>query len=188
MSALAAMHVAKRDLGLDEDDYCAVLERVTGLRSAKAMTPAQQQACVAEFKRLGFGAATSSRPALSGPYVAKLRALWLSAWHLGVARNRDDRALIDFVTRQTGLQALSWVRDQRDAARAIEGLKAWIAREGGVIWPKDRSDVRGSKLAVIAAQHTKLGFEGRYRDVGLHDRDLDQVIAGLGAQIRKLHT
>ena len=187
MSALKLIHLGRRELGLtDDDDYRDVLEQVTGKRSAKAMTERERRAVVDEFRRRGFRLQRSAN--LTGPYAGKLVALWLSAWNLGIVRNRTDAALIAFVERQTGIAHMNWLRDARDARRAIEALKAWIAREAGVEWPSE-DDGRSAKLAVIAAQLRKLEdgplFEVAAKSAaGGHD-NLDVTIAELGARIRK---
>ena len=179
MSAvLKAIHVGRKSLGLDDDDYRATLERITGKRSAGDMNDNERQAVLTEFRRLGFGA---TRATMDGPYAGKLVALWLSAWNLGIVRNRTDEALIAFVERQTGIAHVKWLRDARAAARAIEALKAWIAREAGVEWPATQ-DAAQAKTAVIAAQRRMLG------DASARIRDLvspDATIAALGKQIRK---
>lgn len=188
MHAIKLMHVAKRDLGLDDDDYRAVLERVTGKRSAADMDDDQRAACVKEFRRLGFGAAKSPhRGRLSGPYAGKLQALWLSAWHLGMVRDRRDSALTAFVERQTGIASTRWLRNAYDAQAAIEGLKAWIARPvaqggGGVVWPVKGGAI-AQKYAVAAAQCTIL----RVEPPAMHGWDgmaMDAFIAAYGARIR----
>ena len=51
---LARIHMAKKGLALDEETYRALLERVTGHRSAKDMDAGQRNAVIAEFARLGF--------------------------------------------------------------------------------------------------------------------------------------
>lgn len=134
MSALATIHVAKKQLGLDDDTYRAVLNRVTGKTSSAEMTEPERWAVVDELRRLGFEKASSgSRRALEGRYAKKLQALWIAGWNLGVVRNRDDRALIAMVKRQTGIDHVRFVRDPADAVRAIEALKAMTAK-AGVDW------------------------------------------------------
>lgn len=185
-AAIKMIHVAKREIGIADDDYRALLERVTGCASLREMTDRQHHAVIDEMKRLGFQAKGKARPAgLHGPYAGKLLALWLSAWNLGVTRSDDPQALIAFVERQTGIAQVRWVRDRADAMKAIEALKKWIARESGVVWPPYSPDPRPLKVAVIAAQHRLLGFGETYVDNPANTTaQLDAIIAGLGAQIR----
>ncbi|NMY85870.1 regulatory protein GemA [Pseudomonas proteolytica] len=51
---LSKIHIAKKDLGLDDDTYRALLKRVAGVTSSKDITPMQAVAVLAEFKRLGW--------------------------------------------------------------------------------------------------------------------------------------
>lgn len=54
MSSLAKIHIAKSQLGLDDETYRAVLARIAGVRSAKDLSPRQIGAVIAEFVRLGW--------------------------------------------------------------------------------------------------------------------------------------
>lgn len=51
---LAKIHIAKSQLGLDEDTYRALLARIAGVRSAKDLGPRQVGLVLAEFQRLGW--------------------------------------------------------------------------------------------------------------------------------------
>ena len=51
---LSKIHIAKKDLGLDDETYRALLVRVAGVRSAKDLNPRQTGAVLAEFARLGW--------------------------------------------------------------------------------------------------------------------------------------
>lgn len=155
MSALAAIHVGRKALGLDEETYRDLLERVTGQRSAAGMNARQHEAVIAEMRRLGF--APEAREAagpkrLDGPFARKLQALWIAGWNLGLVEDRRDAALLAFVTRQTGLSHTRFLVDGRAAAKAIEGLKAWLARDGGVDWGDGSSPLQ----RVCAAQERLL--------------------------------
>lgn len=184
-AAIKMIHVAKREIGIADDDYRAMLERITGSSSLRAMTDRQHQQVIGEMKRLGFQVRQGTAGRLQGPYAAKLLALWLSGWNLGVVRSRNSDAMIKFVERQTGISHVRWVRDHDDAMKALEGLKKMIAREAGVEWPPYSADPRPIKLAVIAAQHRLLGFGGPYRDDPANSpAQLDAIIAALGEQIR----
>ncbi|ACM37179.1 hypothetical protein RvVAT039_04530 [Agrobacterium vitis] len=134
-SSIAAIHVAKKHLGLDEDTYRAKLENITGKPSAKDMTEAERQKVLKVFRGEGFAPAPASagkRKPLVGKFAKKLQALWIAGWNLGVVENRDDAALLAFVTRQTGLDHVRFLHHADDAKKAIEGLKTWLAREAGV--------------------------------------------------------
>ncbi|PDT05726.1 GemA protein [Rhizobium chutanense] len=136
-TSIAAIHVAKKQLGLDEDTYRAKLARITGKSSAKEMTEAERQHVLAVFRNEGFAPAPTARRAdgrqkLTGKYAKKLQALWIAGWNLGIVRDRDDKALIAFVKRQTGLDHTRFLVYPDDANRAIEALKGWINREAGV--------------------------------------------------------
>lgn len=135
MSALAAIHVGLKQLGIDEDDARDLYERQTGQRSLRAMSPRQLDSVVGELRRLGFRSTSKgARKVLEGRFAKKLQALWIAAWNLGLVHNRDDSALIAFVKRQTGIDHVRFLRDADDARKAVEALKAWMKREAGVMW------------------------------------------------------
>lgn len=138
-SSIAAMHVAKRQLDLDDDTYRAMLARIIpGKHSAKEMTEAERQKVLTVFRQKGFRPALprrpNGRPKLSGKYAGKLQALWIAGYNLGIVRDRDDAALEAFVARQTGIASARWLHYPDDAAKVIEAVKGWIAREAPVGW------------------------------------------------------
>jgi phage gp16-like protein len=137
-SLIAKLHVAKRDLRLDDGTYRAVLVAETGKTSARDMSPAELAAAIEGMKRRGW--VDRPKPAgarkMGGKYAGVLRALWIAAWNLGIARDRTDKALTAWVKRQTGIDNPTWLTDPADARKAIEALKAWIAREMGGTWPE----------------------------------------------------
>jgi phage gp16-like protein len=163
MSAIAAIHVARKQLGLDEDTYRAVAVRVTGKSSARDMTEPERQLLLEEFRRRGFTKASSgSRKKLDGRFAAKLQALWIAAWNLGLVENRDDRALVAFVRRQTGVEHVRFLHYPEDAAKAIEALKGWMTREAAVDWSMDKLTpewARCSGYRIAWAQFTRLPME-----------------------------
>ena len=145
MSTLRAIHAGCRALGYDEDMRRNLYRAVTGESSAADMSEAQRSAVVAELRRRGFETASNgSRKPLEGPYAKKLQALWIAGWNLGLVRDRDDRALLAFVRRQTGIDHTRFLHRAADGAKAIEALKAWLARDGGVDW---RGGEPGARIA-----------------------------------------
>jgi len=128
----AKIHVAAKQLGLDEDDQRALYERVTGERSLRAMSRPQIAAVNDEFIRLGFKPTRSKRKGdLTGPYAPKMRALWMAGYNLGVVRTRTDKAMIAWTYRQTQIEHLNWLRHPEDANKAIDALKLWMRRQTG---------------------------------------------------------
>jgi phage gp16-like protein len=122
---MAKVHIAKKDLGIDEETYRAVLERATGLRSATACSTVQLDAALEEFKRLGWAPKTR-RPTLSQkPHVRLVWALWGQLKpHL---RDGSARALRSFTKRMTGIADPEWL-DAQQASVVSEGIKAWLKR------------------------------------------------------------
>ena len=203
MSALAAIHVAKKQLGLDDDTYRALLMRETGKTSAGDMTEAERARVVEAFRRQGFRSALKGvRKALTGKYAGKLQALWIGAYNLGIVRNRDDAALIAFVKRQAGVDHVRFLHDPADGAKAIEALKGWMAREAGVDW-SDGSHLpdwmRPAGARIALAQWRILARAGLVDGGELRkyvwdtakpvdqmaDQDWQPVMNALGVRIRK---
>jgi phage gp16-like protein len=124
---LARLHVAKRDADLDEDAYRALMEARTGKRSARELSEVEIASVIDAIQP------RRKRPS-QNIYARKIEALWLSAWNLGVTRTKDEKAMRHFVERQTGLSHPNFVLSATHAARAIEALKGWLAREASVVW------------------------------------------------------
>lgn len=130
---LAQVHIARKDLALEEDSYRALLQRVAGTESAGTCTVPQLLAVVAEFKRLGW-AQKVKRPASRHAHVRKVYAVWGDM--KGLVDNHSRQALDAFVHRQTGVSSPEWL-DGPQANKVTEGLKAWRAR---LVAAKERAD------------------------------------------------
>jgi phage gp16-like protein len=178
---IAMIHVLAKQAGLDEDCRRDAIERITGKRSARELTAVEGSAVIDHLKSL------SKASDIDGPYGKKLRALWISGWHLGVVHNRTDKAMLAFVERQTGIERTRWLRAAADARKAVEALKLWISREGGVQWPAGE-DPLAVRRAVIEAQRNRLSIFGAPADITRcwadTAADLDKIIAELGARLR----
>lgn len=207
-SSIAAMHVARKQLDLDEDVYRAKLIAITGKSSAKDMTEAERQKVLGEFRKVGFRPApgrAAGRRQLTGPYAKKLQALWIAAWNLGLVDDRDDKAMLAFVKRQTGLDDTRFLHHADDGRAAIEGLKGWLRREAGVMFGNTNGyDWLASDGAKIAwAQWrilvpgvclmTRKGFDAAVSDalgrtvvmlVDLKPKDWQAVMNVLGHRVR----
>ncbi len=146
---LAKIHVAKKDLQLDEDDYRQILMTETGRASAADCTAAELERVIGRFQALGFkplpkaGPGLSQRPA-QHPVARKARALWISLYHLGAVRSRDEKALEAFAKRQLKCERLVWA-NQSDGFKLIEALKKMAEKDG---WAQ--VDAAGNNLSVAA--------------------------------------
>lgn len=197
MTALAtadqvrAIQTARRRRGLDEPAYRAALSGF-GVASCKALTVLQAGAFLDGLNGGGSASKGSGRPASRravGPSAKILQALWIAGWNLGAVRDPDDVAMMHFVDRQTGIPHTRFLVDPKDAERAIEAIKGWLAREAGVAWPKRKGP--GSiemKRAVVAAIYARLAALGIYPDLAPFDRlaprELDALAKRLGTTLR----
>ncbi len=130
---LAQIHIAKKELALDEDSYRDVLERVTGKRSAKSLSEGQRLRVVTEFKRLGWKPEKQGgafRPASDKGYVRKLFALAKSLNDLGYWNAPYKDALRAFVKNRSDVDDPQWLTYDQ-ASPLIEALKKIEARLEG---------------------------------------------------------
>jgi phage gp16-like protein len=184
--AIAAIKIAVKHLGLDEDTERDFYQLHTGKRHVREMTVGQLGLVLNE---LGAKGAPKSKSQLTGPYGAKLQALWLSGWNLGLIGQKHDSALLAFVKKQTGIDHTRFLRDAADARKAVEALKSWIARSGKVDWAK----FEDPKDCVIFAQVAALKAIDQMPDIGslkvwsdgqMADKEKIALMQRLGTRIR----
>lgn len=127
---LAMLHIARKDLGLDEDTYRAVLERVTGSSSAARLTDHEIAKVVDAFRLQGWVPKRNGQPTTkrSAPHVRKVWAIWGDMCKAGIPREPTRHALRAFVERMTGVADPEWL-DAQQTNVVVEALKAWQVRE-----------------------------------------------------------
>ena len=129
-SMLAKIHIARKQLAMDEDDYRQLLFEETGHASAGDCSEAQLSRVLERLKKLGFKPLPKAgKKAATHPMARKARALWISLHHLNVVQNPAEEALEAFARRQLGCTKLNWA-NQREAYKLIEALKAMALRHG----------------------------------------------------------
>lgn len=126
---LAQIHLGKKQLGLDEETYRAMLFTVTGKRSAGELDIAGRQRVIAHMisrgAKLGF---TGKAGRNLSPQEKKLHALWWRAHKSGAVQDASERALRRWVARQAnGVEDASWLNPHQ-LSGLIEALKSMIAR------------------------------------------------------------
>lgn len=197
---IAAIHASAKRAGLDDAARRDLMAAETGKRSAKDLAAAEAGRVLDALARLA-GPDRSPAATASGKWAPILQVLWLSAYHLGLARSRDDRALIAFVQRQTKVTHTRFLtHDDADLADAvIHGLRGWMARKAGVVWPQ-RGGATANRIAVVEAQWRRLAGRGAVPADGLDAfaarslrsndwraaaaADLDRLIRTLGTRLR----
>lgn len=125
---LAKVHLAKKDLRLDEEVYRDIIQRVTGLTSSSKCDRPQLVKLLAEFGRVGWtGGAKPAFKASSKAHVRKVFAIWTAMCRDGIPESPTRAALVAFVKRQTGIDNPEWLSPEQ-ANKVTEGLKAWRKR------------------------------------------------------------
>lgn len=206
---LKAIHTLKGQAGLDDGLYRDLLSGY-GVASSKHLTLVQANALIEQLRAAAPRSLHPRAVAMTGRYGAKIRALWIAGWNLGVVRDRTDEAACAFVERQTGVARTAWLVEPAQGRAAIEALKGWLARAANVDWPTGRDAMPADhKRAVVKAQWNRLialgvvipgavfsglaviletqagrSFAG-VDDPTVPDAVLDAVSAKLGRRIRK---
>lgn len=137
------IHVAKRNLGLCDEDYRALLAGATGKESCKEMSDAQLKLTYQALTAIGFkhrgnrkGAAKAPerRPAPRVSMGDKIIAIWVTMGRHGVIADTSRAALDAYVARMTkplnggvGVASVAWLTDAL-ASRVLEALKRWHMR------------------------------------------------------------
>jgi phage gp16-like protein len=137
---LARIHVAKKELRLDDQAYRDVLEACGGVRSAKDLDLAGRLRVLDQFKKMGWvpkpapdappreaAKPTRQRKSEPGSQDAKILALWLELKRAGKLREPTDKALDAYCKRMTGVDRREWLTAKQSNI-VIEGLKQWLAR------------------------------------------------------------
>lgn len=205
---IAKVHIAKKQLGLIDDDYRAVILDVAGVTSAADCTDGQLEELLKRFEARGFTAKakTGPRPAArpaDHPVARKARAMWISLYHLCAIDDPSEAALEAFARRQLGVEKLQWA-NQAQGFKLIEGLKAMAARAG---WKQDElprdnpvwalkirlCDALLARLKrVVVVPRTWTLDVAAFRLLGMQRRDsmpwdmgdLDVIADGLGKKLR----
>lgn len=158
---VAKIHIARNQLGMDEDSYRANLAHHSkGKVSCTDMTIPELEAILSAFKKLGFKpkkAGTKKPKTQYSPSTADgpkdersvIRAIWIFMHRAGFIRDGSEIALNAWVARQTlhinngaGIQSVQWLEGS-DATHVLEALKKWCRRlmysdlqkRGCDVWP-----------------------------------------------------
>ncbi|MBB4845019.1 phage gp16-like protein [Paucibacter oligotrophus] len=130
------IHVARRELQLEEGTYRELLVCAGGASSTSEMDIPALDAVLAHLKSKGFKVRATAKAGAKGRpdrrqdssvSARKVRALWLFLADLGVVRDPSERALAAYCKRIAKVDDLHWARPDQ-MHDLIETLKKWAMR------------------------------------------------------------
>ncbi len=146
-SDLAKIHIAKKDLALDDETYRDVIRNIgkAGSGSAADLDPTGRARVLEHFRRTGWkprrSRRTAARKTAKHPQAASegqvelIRSIWIRMADAGIVRDRTEQGLRTWIRSATrryhdqkaGYGAPEFLPDWV-AQRMIEHLKAWARR------------------------------------------------------------
>lgn len=127
------IHVARRELGIDDDTYrlmLAGMKSLDGATSTADLSVPNLLRVLEQLKQKGFKVRpnkTQKRTMADDGQSKKIRSIWLTLRDLGALRDPSEEALAKFVLSMTGVEALQWLNGAQ-ASKVIENLKQWQHR------------------------------------------------------------
>ncbi|HAS63218.1 MAG TPA: regulatory protein GemA [Vibrio sp.] len=138
------IHVAKRELALDDDIYRLILDAETNKNSCSKMSIKELEKVLLALENKGFkrqsnGRKTPFKKRLSPKSgkvkteIDKIRAIWISLYKQGFVRDGSETALDAYTRRVTnrrkgeGVDHVAWC-DANQAYLVLESLKSWHRR------------------------------------------------------------
>lgn len=127
------IHVARRELRMDDDTYrllLAGMRELDGATSTADLSVPNLIKVLEQLKLRGFKVRPNKeqkRPLADDVQSKKIRSLWLELHELGAVRDSSEAALAKFVQGMTRVSALQWLNTAQ-ASRVIENLKQWMGR------------------------------------------------------------
>lgn len=134
---LAQIHIAKKQLDMDEDTYRMMLNNITGHNSTRDMDLQDRYRVLAHLKKIGFKSKRGKKrlsPKSKGTQLDVIRAIWIEMAKDGYIKDGSETALDHWVARMTarynkgkGIDSVAWL-DEFTAQRVLEALKKWQRR------------------------------------------------------------
>ena len=132
---IALLHVAKKELSLQDEDYRSILLLYGGVESSKHITLEGFERVMEHFERLGFKSTAAQkqptrqtqyrapeRDANGAPYPAQLKMIQSLYEQLGWPEPERQRGFCQRVIKKP------WPQTRGEANKIFEGLKAILAR------------------------------------------------------------
>lgn len=127
-AAQQKIQIARRQLGLDDDTYRAILKRTVGVESSKGLSPAQTSRVLAELERLGFKPKPAKGRAKPSPAADRKRLVGKIEAQLAEA-NRPWEYADAMALRMFKVERVDWC-DSEQLRRLIAALVYDAKRHG----------------------------------------------------------
>ncbi len=129
---IAKIHIAKNDLGMDDEIYRAMLWMCARVKSSKDLDHAGRAKVLEHLKSRGWKPkpptkAKQKKPLSTEPQHKMIRALWLNLYNDGVVIDPSEKAIARFIKNQTKVDRIEWLTGAQ-ASTLIERLKSWLQR------------------------------------------------------------
>ncbi len=128
---LAQIHIAKKDLAMDEDAYRAVIRSVSNnaTDSAGSLDWRGRKKLLDHLKACGFNGKKAATTHIfpKSPMWSKIWALWQQLADCGKVNERNAKALLKFCQHHTKVELVQWMDEQMQSS-IIEALKSWLDR------------------------------------------------------------
>lgn len=138
------IHVARRELGMQDEDYRTMLRGMTalggktssadlGIRGLELVRDALiakgfvVKPKAAKTKPISIKAPTKTRPLADDAQSKMIRHRWLQMHAQGIVRDPSEASLAAYVCRIAKIEALQWLNSDQ-ASNVIETLKKWQKR------------------------------------------------------------
>ena len=131
--SLAKIHIAKQQLGLDDDTYRELLFRIARVRSAKDLDKRQTNAVLAEFERLGFKPKSTKKTSRATPKPAPDRTAQVAKIEAFLAEANRPWSYADAMAlRMFKVERVEWC-DADQLRRLIAALTYDAKRHGRTV-------------------------------------------------------
>lgn len=129
-SKLAIIHVAAKQLGLDDATYRALLRQLAGVASARELSPEGFELVMARLAELGFKSTSPRRPlpARAGMATPRETQLVRHLWWQFTAGQGNDASLGKWLDGRFKVSALRFV-DAARAPKVIAALRHMVAKK-----------------------------------------------------------
>lgn len=122
------IHVAKRELQLDDDTYRAMLWSLARVKSSKDLDFTGRKKVLDHLKARGFKVKTApANKNASDSRYRKIRVLWKELKKRAMVEKDTDQAVRAYIKRTTGCEDFQFLNNHQ-ISTVIESLKSWVAR------------------------------------------------------------